>query len=434
MEINFKELLWHEVKDEVKVTNLDLYKIIEKAKPTAKHALFKIKYKFGDLITNDGLLQLPDCNGNLVPITSKILPETLKNKITYSPIPLFMVLKNSCEVFVDMETRTVPLNVFYPGNLLGLFETYNLLTDRPSYPIWSVSAGCRSIFMLPSLADNQGINRLRRYYDIPIRRTPTHLKDHWELFKSIINSSKFSQWSCEILIFSEAWLDTSDPNLFDFALFLFGNSWKQSQYAMEKVRFSFTWQIFMATLYQRHLNLRPYLTDTLKHLFLIASKEWTGFCPANNSQIIAPTNELQRVIVDIYQLKNHLPTIMHPTPLADVDQLFPVYYSLSYPTLLEGEPEHGTINRIMPDLREIKMAIDTLFERITPQQAEKLSAIKNVFFECFHSENDVYNEIRKSSYISEEDARFLILQKEFKNRTFCASSIFWRGCVRISKR
>lgn len=289
--------------------------------------------------------------------------------------------------------------------------------------------------MLPSLADNQGINRLRRTYDFSVRKTPSHLKDHWEFFKNIINSPKFEQeWSCEILIFSEAWLDTSEPKLFDFALYLFGNSWKQSQYAMEKVRFSFTWQVFMGAIYQRNLNLRPYLADTVKHLFLIASKEWTGFCPSDNSQRIAPTAGLQEAIIETYQLKNHLPTIMHPTPLADIDKLFPVYYSLSYPTLLEGEPEHGTLNRIMPYLREIKMAIDTLFERITPKQEEKLSAVKNVIFECFHSESDVYNEIRKSYEIAEEDNRFMELEKEFKNRRFCASSIFWRGCIRLSKK
>jgi hypothetical protein len=434
-ELNVKITTWDDVKNEVKVVNKPLYQIIEQAKPSAERTLFKVKYRYGDLITENGILNLPDSRGLLLPVTSDLVPPDIKNKISYRSIPLFLVLKNSCEVFVDMDTRTVPLNIFYAGSLLGLFETHDLLTDRPSDPIWTVSAGGRSIFMLPSLADNQGVNRLRRHYDFSVKKTPGHLKDHWEFFKGIVNSPRFDQeWSCEILIFSEAWLDTSDPNLFDFQRYLFGNSWIQSQYAMAKVKFSFTWQIFMGAMYQRHLHLRPYLADTTKHLFLIASKEWTGFCPADNTQRVAPTLGLQKAIVDIYQLKNHLPTIMHPTPLADVDQLFPVYYSLSYPTLLEGEPEHGTINRIMPDLREIKMAMDTFFERVTPQQQIKLGAVKDIAFECFHTEDDVYNEIYKSTDILQLDSRFVGLEKEFKNRTFCASSIFWRGCIRISKK
>jgi hypothetical protein len=414
MKLNIEPLLWEEIKSEVKAVNKTLYEIVEKAKPTTKHLLYKVKYKFGDLITENGVLNLPDSHGVLIPITSNLISPEIKNPISYRSIPLFLVLKNSCEVFIDMDTRTVPLNVFYAGNLLGLFETHDLLTNRPSDPIWTVSAGGRSIFMLPSLADNQGINRLRRFYDFSVKETPSHLRDHWDFFKSIVNSPKFEQeWSCEILIFSEAWLDTSSPNLFDFERYLFGHSWRQSQYAMEKVKFSFVWQIFMGAIYKRHLNLRPYLADTAKHLFLIASKEWTGFCPADDSQRIAPTLGLQKAIVDIYQLKNHLPTIMHPTPLEEVERLFPVYYSLSYPTLLEGEPEHGTLNRIMPDLREIKMAMDTLFERATPQEKIKLSMINDVTFECFHSENDLYNEIRKSTEIAKEDNRFMALEKEF---------------------
>ncbi len=434
-EMNVKEIIWQDVREEVKAVNASLYEIIEKANPSAEYKLFKVKYKFGDLITENGLLNLPDIKGSLFPITSSSIPTEIKDKISYRSIPLFLVLKNSCEVFVDMDTRTVPLNVFNPGSLLGLFETHDYLTDRSSDPIWTVSAGGRSIFMLPSLAANQGINRLRRYYDFPIKKIPTHLKDHWEFFKAIVNSPKFEQkWECEILIFSEIWLDTSNPNLFDFERYLFGHSWRQSQYAMEKVKFSFTWQIFMGAIYKRHLHLRPYLTDTVKHLFLIASKEWTGFCPSDDSQRIAPTAGLQDAIANVYQLKNHFPTIMHPTPLADVDSLFPVYYSLSYPTLLEGEPEVGMLNRIMPDLREIKMAIDTLYDRMTPDQKEKLSVLQKLDFTYFHTDDDIYHEVHKSNLIVEEDPRFLLLKKEFKDRSFCNTSLFWRGCVKIAKR
>jgi hypothetical protein len=435
LKLNIKKVSWKTIKSEVKTINSSLYKAIEQAKPSTKHILFKAKYKFGDLITENGVMNLPSSDGTLLPITSELVPPDIKNKISYRSIPLFLILKNSCEVFVDMNTRTIPLNIFNSGRLLGIFEAHDFLTNRISDPIWTVSAGGRSIFMLPGLADNQGFNRLRRYYELSLKKTPRHLKDHWQLFKEIINSPKFDQaWSCEILIFPEIWLNTSDPSLFEFQLYLFGDSWIQSQYAMAKVKFSFTWQIFIASVYKRHLNLRSYLADTAKHLFLIALKEWPGFCPSDNSQSVAPTLGLQKAIIDIYQLKNYLPTIMHPSPLADIERLFPVYYSLSYPTLLEGEPEHGTTNRIMPDLRDIKTAMDTFFDKITPEQQLKLGNIKDICFNYFHTEDDVYNEVYKSSDIIQSDSRFIELQKEFKNRTLCTSSIFWRGCIRISTK
>ncbi len=190
----------------------------------------------------------------------------------------------------------------------------------------------------------------------------------------------------------------------------------------------------MGTLYKRNLYLHPYLSETAKHLFLIASKKMVGFCPANDTQQIAPTEMLQEAIVNIYQLKNYIPTIMQATPMADVNSLFPVYYSLSYPTLLEGEPETGTLNRIMPDIRDIKMAIDTLFDKTPAHQQEKLSFLKEIDFSYFHTEDDMYHEINKSTIISEIDSRFLTLENRFKDRSFCASSSFWRGCVRIDKK
>lgn len=430
-----KELTWGDVKDEVKAVNKPLYEIIETIKPESNLVLYKIKYKFGDLIAQEGILNVPDWSGRLAPITSDRISCEIKNKIGYRSIPLFMILKNSSEVFVNMVDRIVPLNVFHPGSLLGLFETSDYLTNRISYPIWSVSAGCRTLFMLPSLADSQGVNRLRRYYDYPNRVRPTHLHDHFDIFKSIANSPKFDQdWECEILIFSESWLNTANPNLFNFHHHLFSVLWEQSQYALEKVKFSFIWQIFTKALYTRKLNPRPYLADTIKHLFLIAAKSWPGFCPADDTQRMAPTDGLQNAIMDIYQLKNYIPTIMHPTPLSDVEKLFPIYYSLSYPMIMEGSPEQGTLNRIMPDLREIKILIDTLFERAASEHEAKLDALSGVKFDYFHNDTDIFNEVCKSSEISEEDPRFIPTGKDFENRVFCASSMFWRGCIRISKK
>ena len=101
---------------------------------------------------------------------------------------------------------------------------------------------------------------------------------------------------------------------------------------------------------------------------------------------------------------------------------------------MEGSPEHVGLNRIMPDLREIKISIETLFPRVSAERRARLDPISGVKFDYFHTETDIYNEIRKSSEISHEDARFTQVDNEYKDRDFCASSIFWRGCIRISKK
>jgi len=143
-----QEMEWQDVRQEVKAVNSELAAIIDKLSPTKRYKLIKASYNFGDLILKDGIAHLPSTTGIPSSITDLNSDAKLKSNLSYSSIPLFLTLKNANEVFIDTGSRIVPLNIAYPGNMLGLFESMDFLFKQPTLPKWSVTAGSRCIFML----------------------------------------------------------------------------------------------------------------------------------------------------------------------------------------------------------------------------------------------------------------------------------------------
>jgi hypothetical protein len=256
------------------------------------------------------------------------------------------------------------------------------------------------------------------------------LSDHWQLFKHIANHANFNElWQNEILFFSEDWFKPhkKDAHWYEFKLYLFREGWLQSQQSIKKEQFGLFWQKYNTLIAKRRLQPPPYLSDTLKHLLLVSSSEAPAIQPIHNSELAAPIHGLQKAILDVYQLKkDYAPTIMHSI-IPNKNNNNPVYYSLSFPTLLEGTPEskHSS-STIMLDMRDIKLLLDTLLRDPTIEQ----SFLKGMSFSYFHVEDDIYHEIKSSKLIPEEDNRFN--DQLFKNLSFCSTSPFWRGCIRIT--
>jgi len=109
----------------------------------------------------------------------------------------------------------------------------------------------------------------------------------------------------------------------------------------------------------------------------------------------------------------------------------PVYYSLFYPILLEGSPQSTRASTIMLNLRDTKLLLDLLKRSYNAKSKFNYDFIRRAQFEYFHVESDKYCEIKQSQLIPNSDPAFQ--QKDlFKDRTFCSTSSFWRGCIRIS--
>jgi hypothetical protein len=425
------ELTWEEARLEFAKINPELTTIIDRISPSKHYKLVKASYAFGDLIINKGTVYLPDEKKSLSPLSDLTTHSNIKSKLTYSTIPLFLTLKKANEVFIDTGSRIIPLNLFNPGSLLGLFESVDYMFNQRATPNWCVSAGARSIFMLPKISENSGLKRLRMHYTLPSSAKLQHISDHWEVFSLIANHENFKQdWQNEIIFFTEDWLlsHKNDPDWVEFHHYLFKHAWQQAQFAIGKIELSLYWESFVDAITSRNLKPTPYLADQVKHIMAIAMSRWPAFRPADDSQLVAPIKGLQQAFMEVYLLKNYLPTIMHTEILSN--NSIPIYYSLYYPTLLEGSPNNKSASTIMLDLRDIKLLLDTYSCSIFNRGTNLL--LKNNDFEYFHVEPDIYQEIKSSKIIFTQDEGFLQGKDKYSSHIFCGTSSFWRGCIRIS--
>lgn len=428
-------LTWADVRSEVVAANKELASIIDSISPNSSYKFVRANYAYGDLIVKNGTLQLPTHEAPVSLGHQNIHPE-INDQLSYGNIPLMLSLDKDNEVFIDTGSRTVPLNLFHKGNLLGLFETIDSMFRRKTTSSWSVSAGSRSIVMLPKITDKLSLNRLRMFYDIPSTMRVKYLSDHWELFRLVAGHPKFTQqWTNSMLFFGKAWLtgNKNSPDWNRFRNYLFEQAWYQSQFSMGKIDLSLSWEKFVEAISLRNLKPRPYLADQIKHILLIATGKFPAFRPIDNKQLAAPTNGLRQAFVNIYMLKNYIPTIMHICPL-DAITKHPVYYSLSFPTLLEGSPLNKISTTIMVDIRDIKQLLDTLRKYSMEQIGFEHHIVDNTQLDYFHVEKDALHEIKASTDIFIEDNGFLADKNAYPERTFCSTSQFLRGCIKITSK
>lgn len=423
---------WKEIRDTVAKVNPLLTNIIDECNPSDNFKLAKVRYLYGDIIVNQGTVNFPDELGKLRPLQNINLPKAISSSLSYQTIPLFLTLKNDNEVFVDTGSRVVPLNLFHQGSLLGVFEAINFMYGKRTSPKWCVSAGARSILMLPRITDNLGLDRLRLRYDVPATRRLQTLSDHWDFFTTIARHESFEQsWGNEVLFFTKDWLTQNNSKWAKFKDYIYKQGWDQAEFSIGKMECSLQWEMFAEAISMRNLKPRPYLADQVKHILSIASGKSPAFRPAVNNQHIAPIEGLQKAIIDIYQLKDYVPTVMYVCALNEIENHSPVYYSLSFTTLLEGTPIDQSTSTIMLDCRKIKLLLDTLKKYAKNNASFDSNIIHKVEIDFFHSNHDKRGEIRSSSDIFLEDASFGADKERFLNRRLCDQSLFWRGCIRI---
>ena len=424
---------WPDVRAAVSTINHELAQIIDEISPNNDFKLIKASYLYGDLIIDNGILNLPDDYGILHRVDDNNVSEIIRHDLTYQNIPLFLTLKNDNEVFANTGSRVVPLNLFHQGSLLGLFETINFIYGKIASSKWCVSAGARSIVMLPRISDNNGLGRLRLQYNIPLTIDLKTTRDYWDLFAAIAKSPHFTQpWQNEILFFTKNWLTAlNDPKWARLKEYIYQQGWKQAQFSIGKIESSLRWEVLAETIATRNLKPRPYLADHVKHLFSIATGGAPAFRPTCGNQAIAPIQGLQDALLNVYQLRDYIPTIMCIAPLKNHIDSKPLYYSLSFPTLLEGSPIDKSTSTIILDLRNIKLLIDTLTHYGNGNSLLKSSMTPRICFSYFHPEHDKRGEIRSSSEIFLDDESFNLGQQLFPDRKLCDTSLFWRGCIRI---
>ncbi|HVV67626.1 MAG TPA: hypothetical protein VHE99_01110 [Gammaproteobacteria bacterium] len=431
-DLNVEEVNWSSVRERILAINPSLAEAIDDMSPGPKHTFFIARYPYGAKIVDKGKFALPLKSKELVSLSDPSLNDDVRKKIAGPAIPLCLTLTNSNEVFAETsQERVVPLNFFIPGDLFGVFEVLNQITQISSEPLWSVTAGAKTVFLLPRANDLIGHNRIRKELNITAP-APKNLGDQFDFFKEIAIKSN-SEWENEILIFTNEWFVNTDTekNTVKFYKFLLVLCWKQLQLFRDTIDSSLRWASFSEEMGSRNIKPRPYLIDVVKHLISIANGATVALRPATNN-IALPVELIQRIYVEIYGLKNYFPTIMQPAKFTKADQ--PVYFSLSYPTILEGSPFLRNPPSIMDDARELMRLIKIFTQAVMKYHSfSQDDSIVSTQYDFFHTDVDSYSEINSSSLIITQDSRFLAFSDKFSQRVPCDNAPFFRGCVRISR-
>lgn len=419
---------WADIRNKVMGVNESIVHIIDQISPKDQPELIEIDYLYGDTIIDNGILQIPNKHNILVPVKDSGVSKNIIDALTYQGIPLCLSLENDNEVFINTGTRSVPLNLFQQGNLFGLFEAIDYIFDSQMKAIWSVSAGSRTIIMLPKISNEIGLKRLRKHYGLLSNLRLKKLTDHFEVFKSIAHSEHFSQqWINKILCFTEKWLDKIFLRKYlEFKDYILKTCWNQARFVIYMIHPKSSWENFSEATALKNLNPRPYLINQAKHLLNIADGHLPALRPTV-AQSAAPVLGIQKAILEIYELKKFMPIIMSLCPRNTIK--LPIYYSLSYQTIFEGSPINQTHTTISTDLRDLKILLDTFQQYIIYHQLEDTFSSNK--FEYFHVTKDPHKDFLPSiSLIQSKD--FIYYKKQFPDLEFPYASYFWNGCISIT--
>ena len=238
----------------------------------------------------------------------------------------------------------------------------------------------------------------------------------------------------DVLFFTDAWFSPpfSDPSWAMFYNYLFREINLQFHYNRDDLTFNLTWKNLVYKIGERHLKPRPYILDTIKHLVAIGAGMAPAFCPSDASESLAPTRLLQTIYTEIYDLKKYLPTIMHAHILMKGQRIRPVYYSLSYPALQESCLK--TYPDIIADQREIKLLLETLVKTLKNNRdflPNDYNILLDKEYEFFHNNTDFLKEMLSPEKILLLDPDFENDKIQFPNRSFCPTSPFFSGCIRV---
>lgn len=436
LELNVIECHWGDVRSSVQKYEPELCAIIDKLSPSKAYPIFKATYPFGAKIFENGIFRLPtkDKEKDTIAVTDSSIPVKLQRQLTYSDLPLGMVMDYGAEIYAELENGIFPVAYVKHGLHFGIWETF-----APATPL-TITAGARSMFMLPKISDAERYRRLNNYgvgFSIPF--TPF---DQWKTFVKLANHKNFPEpWQCEVIFFSAPWMEKikKDPAWSSFHFFVMQRLWSHTCYGHNKLMLDIAWDAFSNLLTKRRMKPNTYLIDTVKHLTFIAEGIIPAFAPAVDNQA-APIDGLLKIYLDEYGLETYAPSLMIPHHFSLNTPSDYVYYSLQVPTYLESIPQSRIPTSTRASMVELIDLMDMFLCELLHGNLKSSSTynvhskLNHVQFDCFHSDDILEHGIYPSSDLPKEDKRLLYMPGERQKRKFCDKSTFARGCVRISNK
>lgn len=424
---------WKSIRARIKEIQPFLFNAIDEIDPGSEYSLYLVKYPYGSVICDRGVFCVPNINQKLVPLHDSSISLELKQALGYSAtIPLGLVMSNSIETYLQAKQRIIPGSFKRIGEFVSLWRA--LEEEKSSYHLsWTITAGARSIFMLPKVTDSASHKALKIKYGLKLP-APQELFDQWNIFTHIANHNSFSQpWAAELIFFSEKWFThRNDKSWTSFYRVMLDEFWKGSAFRRNQYIFDSAFSIAQEN---KNLKPNPYLTDTVKHLIAIGKGAAPAFSPAMNDEA-APVSGLQKTYLEDYGIKKYAPVIMH---LHHFNSLMPVYYSFQMPTTTVFSPKSRKLSSVMTDLHELKHIMESVMSEILKgdiglEKTPLYDLATNTQYGYYHSDKDKFSEVLSVAEIQLFDKSFTRSNIDDNEYLFPEFGPFFRGCISISSK
>jgi hypothetical protein len=436
-----EKVVWEDVQNLSHKVNPEFTDIINELAPDKKHWLLKVSYPYGSSVMQRSILTLPNAKGILVPITDPSISREIQEGIGYNlnSNPVSLVLKNSFEIFLPLEDRTIPLSgVIEPGTTFGAWRVLSPETTEQPVFIWEMTAGSRSVFMLPKITEELKHKKLEKKLGVRVG-SPRTLMQHFDVFKAIANNQAVDEdtrWSAEILYFSKEWFQhLEDPKWSKFYQYFYRSGWAANEIWRNQPLWNL---VFSLVLKDYEAKPNAYIMDTAKYLLNMGVGALYGFGPATNT-VAGPFDLIQMVYKEIYDIKNYPPIIMQPK-LFDFkkESANPVYYSLQFPNSLEFKPSSRMRTSIISDLHEIRSLMlryerDLLSDKFNLGGTSFSELFLKAKLDYFHSGVDLHEGMIDSANMA-EDVNLRKTLDGIIHEEFPGSCLFGKGCIRLSSK
>lgn len=434
-----REVSWSEVRHDVAASSQELVAIIDAINPDNKLPLYKARYPYGSIIMDYPKgLNIPINKDLILPINDPKTPKNIQENLSYQPMPLGVITKNSIEIYKELDKKVFSVAFFHLGKgmELGIWDYFGWFAP------YSVCSGARSVYMIPWISLAGSHKKIKKHFNI-MCPAPSKTFDHWQLFKEISNSEEFNNpWLCEIVFFGKPWKDyiESEKSL-EWTLLknhILEKGWEHSSFGRKRIAFDFLWESTTQAMSARGIRSSAYTIDTLKHLISISLGGLSASIPFDGNDTCGPLTEIQKIYTDVYDLKEYIPTIMRPAAF-DINKNIPVYYSLQTPTLLTSVPGIKSNTSNIDDMREL-IELMAFFNQINFEDLmiggihlrEQLSKIVYTFY---HGDMYAFGKKIKPTYdLPKDDKNFTYSPISGESRKFADNGAFIRGCVKISKK
>lgn len=427
------ELTWKQARPYVANSCPELFSILDEIDPPDEYTLLKVQYPFGSLIMGDDTVYFPKAGNNL-PLGHPDIPMTLKEKLGYQSVPFGMITHNTAEIYKETDNTVFSVELSGPdkGIEIGIFEYFGLT------PCYSVSAGARSLYMIPKISEARQHKKLTKHFHLSTL-PPKNIFRHWHLFKDLYQSDVFkTTWETEILFLTKPWAEgikNNKSHAWERLLnYIYKKGFQHSELGRRKLLLEIVWQKLGVILANAGFKSEPYIIDTFKHVIDIFLGGSSGSRPAIDNHS-GPITEIQRAYLEFYNL-DQVPTIMNPCRFS-LSKNQPVYYSMQTPMVISPNMNFRKINTIIEEMREFMMFKTTIVQdygNIKINNARLHDLLKLMKLEFYHSDLYSYGrEIRPASEIPLHDPDFLYSPINNPSLKFADNGSFIRGCIKISR-